>query len=671
MADAPAFDPSKPYEVVSAPAFDPSKPYEDATVQQPKRESTGSATDYARAAATGVPIIGGLLNKADAATNAALAPLIDQFLPDSYEKLPGKTWSERYDQALAIQKRRDAEFAKGHPVANTAAELAGGLASTGGLAATAIGARALGLGGTTLPGQIARGFGSNLVIGGLDAATRGGDPITGAAIGGVVGAAAPPIGRAVSAAVQPVATTLRGILDPAGEAARRVATALNRDIGAGAGGLVPAEFAAARQSGVPVNLMDVGGETTRAVARSAANTAPEARAVLDRAVNDRFEGQANRLTDWLNQMFHYPNATAQRQALDETARTANRQAYFRAYRDGAGSVWSPELERLAGSDTVASAMRRAAAAAGDESIINQYGAMNPRVRFTADGRMEVARGQGGVPAYPDLQFWDLTRREISGAANAARRSGNDTEARRLDSFARALNGELDRIVPSYQTARAGAAASFGAENALEAGQNFVTSKLGNREARAALARMSPQERQLFQDGFVDRYTQMIRESPDRRSVLNQIATSPAARERLAIAVGPQRAQELEAFLHVERIMDLSRPAVQGNSTTARQLAELGLAGGAYGLSGGDWTSPDRLMNAALVYGAARGQRVIDGRVAQHVARLLTSNDLTQVNRAIRMIAGSRGLLDALRMSDNASILARAATPTALAPLAMP
>ncbi|MCK1465776.1 hypothetical protein IVB34_47710 [Bradyrhizobium sp. 2] len=97
--------------------------------------------------------------------------------------------------------------------------------------------------------------------------------------------------------------------------------------------------------------------------------------------------------------------------------------------------------------------------------------------------------------------------------------------------------------------------------------------------------MTPQERQLFQDGFVSRFVETLNQVGDRRNILNQIASSPAAREKLNVALGPQRAAELEAGLRVEGIMDLARNAVQGNSTTARQLAELGLAGGAYGLTG--------------------------------------------------------------------------------------
>jgi hypothetical protein len=97
--------------------------------------------------------------------------------------------------------------------------------------------------------------------------------------------------------------------------------------------------------------------------------------------------------------------------------------------------------------------------------------------------------------------------------------------------------------------------------------------------------MSPTDKQLFQDGFVSHFVNRLNEGGDRRSVLNKIGESPAARERLQIALGPQRANELEAGLRAEGIMDTARKALQGNSTTARQLVELGLAGGSAGLEG--------------------------------------------------------------------------------------
>jgi hypothetical protein len=264
------------------------------------------------------------------------------------------------------------------------------------------------------------------------------------------------------------------------------------------------------------------------------------------------------------------------------------------------------------------------------------------------------RGPNGVPTYPNLAFWDATKKELDDAAGAAARAGRNGEASTLRDLARTLRSELDTAVPSYQQARAGAAHFFGAEDALEAGQNFVSRNMSANEARRALTQMSPQERQLFQDGFVSRFVETLGQVGDRRSILNKIAESPAAREKLNVALGRARAEELEAGLRVEGIMDLARNAVQGNSTTARQLAELGLAGGAYGFSGGGinpFTDPGAVVNAAIVYGAARGRNVINERLSRRVAEMLVSNDPRIITRGIQTIARNQTLFNSLRSAD--------------------
>src|SRR6266581_1673231 len=75
---------------------------------------TGSAPSMSegvgRAFSRGVPFIGGFLNKADAATNAALSPMVDPMLPETFQKLKGKTFNERYQEALDIQQGKDTSF---------------------------------------------------------------------------------------------------------------------------------------------------------------------------------------------------------------------------------------------------------------------------------------------------------------------------------------------------------------------------------------------------------------------------------------------------------------------------------------------------------------------------------------------------------------------------------
>lgn len=512
--------------------------------------------------------------------------------------------------------------------------------------------------------NLAQRMGRGAVAGGLFGAASGAGEgeslpdrasraLSGGAIGAGVGAIAPPIiggiARGVGAVAAPAVSAVRGLFSRDAEAARRVSDALRRDAAIDPNAvrrLSPAEFTNARIEGQPVANLDRGGEATRGLARSAANTSPEGRAVLNQTINDRFEGQSGRITNWLRGAFHYPNADAQQQAIEQTARAANRGAYGRAYRDGDRQIWSPTLERLTSSPDVVAAMREAATKGKSRAVVEGYGGFNPGVTVDNGGIVTFRRGPTGQPVYPNLQFWDYTKRALDDAANAARRAGRNDEAGTLGSLARNLRAELDNVVPSYGQARAGAAHFFGAQNAMEAGQNYVRQEFATPATRRALAAMSPTERQLFQDGFVSRYIEILERTGDRRNILNQISANPAAREKLNVALGPQRAAELEARLRVEGIMDLARSAVQGNSTTARQLAELGLAGGVGGY--GVYTLDPTALTVAALIGARRG---IDTRVARRVAEMLASNDPTILQRGIQLVARNQNFMNNLRAFD--------------------
>ena len=179
----------------------------------------------------------------------------------------------------------------------------------------------------------------------------------------------------------------------------------------------------------------------------------------------------------------------------------------------------------------------------------------------------------------------------------------------------------------------------GVKYATTNGRNF-----SNDGARQALARMSDTERKLFQDGFVSAYIQRIRSMPYRSSVSAKIMNSPSAVEQMEIALGPQRAKELQAFTHTENLMDLARKSDQGNSTTARQLIEATLAGGAsdtlFG-SGNPFADPASFLVHATVYGALRH----GGGLAAARNRPKCRQPSSQVTNVGRPIAHRSGVED--------------------------
>ncbi len=168
----------------------------------------GFVNNVGRQISTGVPVIGGALNKADAATNALIAPVLNPLFSKE-NQLQGNTFAERYRNSLAIQNGQDQQFQSDHPYISTGAQIAGGIGALGGAASAIPGAgTALGLSGNLATRTVAGGL-SGAALGGADAAVRSeGDPDAikrGAEFGGAVGLVAPAAGAVLGGAVNKLA----------------------------------------------------------------------------------------------------------------------------------------------------------------------------------------------------------------------------------------------------------------------------------------------------------------------------------------------------------------------------------------------------------------------------------------------------------------------------------
>jgi len=566
---------------------------------------------------------------------------------------PNDEVGQAYDRGRQSALDAINQAKQAHPNAYLAGQVGGAFAAPGfGVA-----------GGATTAARIARGAGAGAIGGGLygagEAIGQGESPGEtalaagrGALTGAPLGAAGAGVTEALAPAAGRVANVIRGIKNPEEEASRRIATAMTRDWQSQGPSLTAEEIAAANAAGLPRSVIDAGGETTRALARSAANTSPEARAALAEMARDRFEDQSPRIAAFIRDITGGANAGADLETLQAAARRANQPAYKAAYAAGSGGVWTPELERLAGAPAVRQAMQDAVQRGRDRAVSEGLGAFNPGVTFE-NGVMQFGRGKG-APPYPDIQFWDYVQRELRDSANVAKRSGRNEEYGAITGLRRRLLGELDTQVPEFATARNGAAQFLGADNALEAGEKFVNFRPGGRnemDFRKTYARMSQPERELFTRGYASKLASNIEAVADNRSVLNAaFVNSGPARQRTLLALGPQRAAQLEALLRAEKITDLARQNM-GNSSTARQLVELGLAGGSEGVLKQNFNLSHILVEAFR--GAVRhGAQVIDGRVAERVGQMLASSDPNVLRQGLQLVARQPRLLNALRQASN-------------------
>jgi hypothetical protein len=182
----------------------------------------------------------------------------------------------------------------------------------------------------------------------------------------------------------------------------------------------------------------------------------------------------------------------------------NRPAYAKAYSEGAGLTFDHDLEQISQAPVVQDAIRKAMVSAKNEAAKSGFTPPKNPFQFDQSGRLILRTNPDGSTMTPNLQFWDIVKRSLDKTGTPEARD-----------WARILRENLDTKVPSYADARAGAAKFFGAGDAIEAGQNFVggSSRFGIPETRKALAKMSGQERQLFQDGYVSRLVQTIEQTP--------------------------------------------------------------------------------------------------------------------------------------------------------------
>ena len=308
-------------------------------------------------------------------------------------------------------------------------------------------------------------------------------------------------------------------------------------------------------------------------------------------------------------------------------------------------MWDDNLAQLAQAPVVADAIKGATRTGANKAAVEGFKPVKNPFAATADGNITLADPN----VTPSLQFWDAVKRNLDDKIGTLQRSGENSAARDAIELRRQLVEGLDAAAPAYKEARAGAAAFFGAEDALSAGEMFATpaAKGKNSEYARAIAKMSEPERKLFADGFASRLSQQISETGDRRSVLNSIFQSPAARERVTLALGPQKAKEFEAFMRVEGLMDSLRTAVQGNSTTTRQLVEAGLAGGI-----GGYLSADNFSAGAMLGAVARvGKMRIDARVAKRVGEMLSSGDPAEFQRLAKMAAKNKPIMEFIKAAD--------------------
>lgn len=666
--DKPAFDPSQPFQAADTPdtkpPFDPSQPFEP--VPQPSSLQSAvrglgqglsfgfndelRAIDEAGGAKPGEP--GSLINTAVGA----------------YKYWTGDKDAEKtYNEAVARERAKDESYKNAHPIAYDAGEIGGSLPS---MAVLPEGEFAnAGRFAPYLKGaQVGAEYGAASGAGeGTDATSRLAGGTEGAISGGVGGGVAPVLGDVAGAVynrtLKPVVSMARGWIDSEGEAARRLSVALQSDqdlIASGkAEGMSPTDWVKARAAGEPVTLADLGATNTQALLRSAANTSPDARAVLEKVINDRFAGQSDRVADTVRGLVAGgANAYKTSDELLDAYNAGRTPLYKKAFsQPEAQSVWDENLEQMSQAPVVQNAIRMANITAKNEAAkLGLTPMKNSPFGFDADGRLKLQTRPDGSQVTPNLQYWDAVKKNLD-------KMGADGQA-----WAKVLRNHLDTIVPEYKDARGFASNYFGEDNALEAGRKLAGKQVDPEEITRAMANMKPDEKDLFREGYASDWAgRVIGNMRDSRDITKAMFNSPNERARALAVFGPAGMAKIQARMTLETIMDGARKAM-GNSTTARQLIEAGLAGGALGgYLEGDWkgaltgagagVAGKKFLANELAAGARKFVGNVDATTARNVAELLTSSDPNKLSRGLQMATKNQKIADGLRGIANRVALA--------------
>ena len=708
MANAPEFDPNEPTVPLAKKRkpteFDPNEPTVPLVSTS---EALGRGVESGLTAGFGDELKGlyaagaraeppkkqepsTLENIANLGTTRQSALL--QTLEGAYNYWTGAPEAEKkYEETKAKEKQAFEEAKKQHPIATMIGEVGGSVPTTmllpGGTAAAGK------LGQRMLRGaQVGAEYGAIQGAGegeGLEGRLTGAG--VGALTGGVGGAAAPAVVTGVSKLVanplQKILSVGKGWLSPEAEAAKRIASALAKDeadiVAGNARGMTRSDWVKARDAGDPVTIADLGASNTQALLRSAANTSPEARNILEKVIYERFEGQSERVSRDIRQLVSGgANRFKTADQLEAEYRVAAKPAYYEAYaRPNAQSMWDQTIADLARAPVVQDAIKLATKEAENEAV--RVGASPIRHPFKIDQNGNLSIADPNMKT--NLAFWDIVKQNLDDKVSALYRSGEKNAGNRAKDIKNDFVSHLDDLVPAYKKARGVAADYFGASNALEAGSKAANTKVAPEEISKLMRSMIPEERDLFREGYASSWAEKILAVRDRRDVTGGILASPQERRMAGIVFGVDNIAKIETRIDLERIMDGARKAL-GNSTTARQLIEAGLAGGAgAGIGyegGGGWGAAAGAFSGAAGARHQAGKAIskavehaakyVDRGTARRVAEMLVSDDPNVLGEGLRIASRNRNIAEGLKsIADRLGVIAAEKASSGIQPRTIP
>jgi len=497
------------------------------------------------------------------ATANTLNPITNMTQQITQLLFPNEKTKSALREERAFQTQRDDV----DPYASTAGRVAGAL--TSGVGLTKAGAPFM----ATLPStaslgaKTAQAIKSGALYSGLygvgtgtDAGDRVAEGAKGALTGAALGAVIPTAAAAVGAVTKPFTDAVKGYMRPEAFANQKIAERL-ADAGTDAG---QAANKMAKQPGL--SLADVAGKPAQNLLKTATNIPGKAQARVAVQLAQRAMQQGDRIKTVVKNTFADPDGYLA--AKDDIASTAEKLAkplYKKAYETPI--PFTKNLEELLQTPAV----KRALGKAQEKMANSQEEFKQLFANIADDGTVTIKR-------VPDTQGWDYIKRAMDDEIGALRRTGAKDDVRILTGLKNKILTEVDDANPFFAQARKVWSGQAALDDALEAGREAMSQS--PEATRRMMAGMSQAEKESFKIGMAE----WIRKEVDRtgftHNAILKFFSNRGQLQNLRAAFDDDK--QFKAFreaIFAEARKRSTYNTVTGNSSTAKQLADMADAGG--------------------------------------------------------------------------------------------
>lgn len=515
---------------------------EGKTDMQPVSEALTPTRYWGTSQTASDMLTGGLQSKLNAAGGGLIDATIGAIKGD------GWNYSDNYNKHLEFQRGEQQQFEEQNP----------GKALFGKATGVALGVTSLPVFGQGIKGALMTGGGYGGVMGlGQDADSmtdRAYNTLKGAGTGAAIGGAGYGAGAAVGAGLTKISRAMQGVT---AEAPTRAATKISQ--------LVDEKFPNSshvmqkqlNDLGPDAMLFDVLGEQGTAVGRNAANINPNARETIETAVLGRKAGQNQRLVSDIEAAAGVP--VGNRKGVETFKKEA-----FDAVRPQINQAY--DASRKAGEDIPLDYFKDVLdSPLGEETFKSAVSSLRNRMAVSGDKA-------GG-----NLAVIDEMKKILDSKAEMARRSGDMATADVAGTMAKHLRGQMDSLLDNgeYALARGLRKQAYKAEEAFDVGESLAGGRVPF-DTLAAAKKVDPSVGANMAKAYAAKQAENLLNKGSTEGALNSLST-PLGKEAYTLAL-KGNAPTVDKALSREKSFNKIAKALTGNSTTARQLAEMGATG---------------------------------------------------------------------------------------------